>query len=1603
MGRKLSKRSRGQITAAGRHARRVADSGPLPGKRAALLRAYCEQIAEDDLLAAEPAYLAAAVLSHLGWARSRGPGTAKVRVFNPDPHRDGWQSDNTIVQVVNDDMPFLVDSLTMCLNALGRGIQITMHPILKATRTRAGKLTDLQPNTPASTGRAESFIQMEIGKDLDDDDLKNIQAALESTLRDVRAAVEDWQAILKEMRVSYDEIQLSAPRQPGVLEESCALIEWLADDHFTLLGYREYRLRRGRYKDQLEPVAGTGLGILRDDPERQARSLVLTGHDQRAARSKLPLLITKSPQRSTVHRAGHLDQISIKIFGRDGKPVGVKRFVGLYTSLVYSEKPTDIPLLRLKVSEVMRESGFDPRSHTGKALQHILNTFPRDDLFQISIADLARIGLGVLDLQERQQVRLFCRRDALSRYYSCFVYLPRDHYTAQTRKRIEQILLESFDGTDIETRLTISESVLARLEATIRTRSEDGVAPHLRNVEAKLRKAVQSWTDQLRAVLLERLDERTALELFDRFGHCFPVSYQEEVSPLRASDEIQDIAAVLDGVSPIEMSLSQAPDAAPSQLQFRTCRPSEAIPLYTVVPILERMGMKVLSEHVYRIKTATQHAWLQQFDLVPESDLRLDTAALEQRFMDGFLATLEGRCENDDFNSFIVLAELSWREVSLLRTFCKYLLQTGLPFSQAYMREVLARHTHFTHALVENFHASFDPDLAARARRELERSSQATIAAALETVTNLDEDRILRAFLGVLDATLRTNFFQLEREQPKPCLSVKLDPSKVIELPRPRPMFEIFVHSPRVEGTHLRLGHVARGGLRWSDRREDFRTEILGLMKAQQVKNTIIVPTGAKGGFVCKQLPEGDRAAARAEVIACYQTFVRALLDLTDNVVDDKIVPPRRVLRRDGDDPYLVVAADKGTAAFSDTANEIASDYDFWLGDAFASGGSAGYDHKKMGITARGAWESVKRHFRELGVDIQRDSFTVIGIGDMSGDVFGNGMLLSPRIKLLAAFNHAHIFLDPDPDPATSFAERKRLFELPRSSWNDYDPKQLSAGGGVYSRQTKSIELLPAARKLLGIQASTVTPPELIKAILRLRVDLLWSGGIGTYVKASSESHLDAGDKANDAVRVNAAELKCKAIGEGGNLALTQLGRVEFALRGGLLNTDFIDNSGGVDSSDREVNIKILLNQAIRDRKLARSRRNTLLAQMTSEVTSLVLQDNYAQTQTLSMMSAQSIDRVGEGVRLIRILEAQGFLDRALECLPTDDAIAERHSTGKGFTRPELAVILSFAKLALTTQLMQTDISEDGYLDDEIEAYFPARLSKRFASSMRAHRLRKEIIVMRITNDVINRMRPTFVFRAVQDSGAPVDLVVRAYTIARDVFDIRSIWSALEAADNHVAPALQYNLMFQTTRMLRRAVHWLLQRHPTKLDIGALVSTMRPLAAEVSSELLELTAPTDRKRLAKSIGELVDMGIDPALAHKVAALAVLTQTLDIIEVADRQGVEVTETARLYFGLGQGLELNWIRQAIEALAVDGRWQAVARDTLRQSLARQQSAVLAKILGRRSEHSPREALTNWLEKNSKEIARIRQVIQDMRASEATDFATLSVAIREIERLC
>ncbi|MFI4880177.1 MAG: NAD-glutamate dehydrogenase, partial [Steroidobacterales bacterium] len=1324
------------------------------------------------------------------------------------------------------------------------------------------------------------------------------------------------------------------------------------------------------------------------------------------ARAAELLVITKANSTATVHRGEYLDYVGIKTFDSRGRVDGEHRFLGLWVSTAYHSSPRDIPVLREKVARVIEHFGLDPTSHDGKAVLNVLETYPRDELFQASVQDLVRIVRGVVNLYERHTARLLARRDPYHRFYSCLVYVPRDRYNTDVRHRIERIALEGFAGTSVESHAQISGSNHARLHVVVRT------DPALRHhadygeIERRIAAAALTWTDQLREAVSAAHGEAQALALTHYYRRAFPLAYQEDLQPSEVLDDLADLEVLRQQPGEVRLKLLRPANCRPERVHLKIIKLGEPHSISDVLPMLENFGLRVIAERPYELAWPEGGAaWIQDFELEHRDGLSIDIARSEANFREAFAAAWSGAIENDGFNRLLLGADLAARQIVVLRAYCRYLLQTGVPFSQAYMERTLTANTGIARNLVRLFAARFEPALARGAKGE--RTAEQLIAqirAALDGVASLDDDRILRAYLNMVCATLRTNFYQRDASgAAKSYVSFKFDPSRVPDLPLPKPKFEIFVYSPRVEGVHLRMGDVARGGLRWSDRREDFRTEVLGLMKAQNVKNTVIVPVGAKGGFVPKRLPaSGAREAVQAEGIACYQIFVRGLLDLTDNIIAGKIVPPAQLVRRDGDDPYLVVAADKGTATFSDIANAISAEYGFWLGDAFASGGSAGYDHKKMGITARGAWECVKRHFREIGIDTQKTAFTVAGIGDMSGDVFGNGMLLSRHLRLQAAFDHRHIFLDPNPDPAASFTERARLFALPRSSWDDYDRKQLSRGGGVFPRTTKAIPLSAEARTLLGIEAASAAPNEIMRAILRLPVDLMWNGGIGTYVKASGETNAEVGDRANDGLRINGRDLRAKVVGEGGNLGLSQRGRVEYALAKGRLNTDFIDNSAGVNTSDVEVNIKILLNPQVAERKLTRGDRNRLLARMTSAVAALVLRNNYLQGQAISTLELQSAARLREYQHLIRSLERSGDLNRALEFLPSDDELAERRKSGVGLTRPELAILLAYSKIWLNNHLLASDVPEDPYLSAELARYFPAPVRERFPRAISHHRLRREIIATATTNSLVNRMGPTFVPRAQEDTGAEAAPIARAYTAAREIFAMRAVWEQIEKLDNKVPAQLQYEASFQTSRLLRHATYWLLSSRPRGLQVDAAVREFRAGVQELENVISSAVSGGELARFEEARTHYFEAGLPPPLAARIASLEALNAALDIVELCAAHRVSVTDAARVYFEVGSRIGFDWLRAQIEKLTVDGPWQAIARTGLRDGALRVQRRLTERVLARKGRGSAPERVNAWVEAAGKELAHWQRTLTDMRAAGASDFATLTVGLEAVRKL-
>jgi glutamate dehydrogenase len=1579
------------------------------------IRQYYRGVGEEDLAEYTSEELAALALAHLRSAVVRKARKPLVRVFNTDPQRDGWNTTHTVVEVTTEDMPFLVDSLGMVLTQAGLTIHMMVHPVLPIRRDRAGHLETLAPQgsiDPKLT--QESWQHIEIDRMGEPERLQELEQKLLRTLDDVQLAVGDWNEMRRRATELGSEIERDNPAiQPHEAREAKALLDWMAANHFTFVGYRQYELKRGKSEDLLTPLPETGLGILRVRRGYRAEPTPLTGEMRDRARHPDLLTITKANSVSTIHRATYLDYVGVKTFDAAGRVTGEKRFLGLFTSAVYNRSPREIPLLRQKIERVVAHFGLDPASHDGKAVVHVLETYPRDELFQSSVTDLIRTVRGIVNLYERQRVRVFLRRDTFGRFYSALIFVPRDRYNTQVRQKMEAVINEKLKATAIESQIQLSESALARVHMIVRLPGDGGPRIDAEELESLIAETVRTWSDRLRDALIEKHGELEGRLMAERYRNAFPAAYEEDVTAAVAIDDIRQLDEVIRATDRIAMRLASGEDRT---VHLRLFRGASPIPLSQALPILENMGFVVLTERPYRINlSGDRQIWLQDFEMRRRDGGAISPEALGERFTEAFSAVWSNRAENDGFNQLIVVTDLTWRQASVLRAYCRYALQTGAAFSQAYMEQVLASNANIASTLSQLFEAQFDPAVKpAKRGAEIERLKQ-QLSDLLDSVRSLDEDRILRRFAHAIQATLRTNYFQTDAsDMPKQWLSFKLDSRSIPEVPQPRPAFEIFVYSPRVEGVHLRMGHVARGGIRWSDRREDFRTEVLGLMKAQNVKNTLIVPVGAKGGFVPKRMPAGaSREDVQREGIECYRTFISALLDITDNIVDGKVAPPPQVVRRDGDDPYLVVAADKGTATFSDIANGLAADYNFWLGDAFASGGSAGYDHKKMGITARGGWECVKRHFREIGIDTQSQDFTAVGIGDMAGDVFGNGMLQSPHIRLLAAFNHQHIFLDPNPDAAASYKERERMFALPRSTWEDYNRKVISKGGGVYPRSAKSIKVSPQVQAMLGIKRDSSTPAELIRAILCMPVDLLWNGGIGTYVKATDETHIEVGDRANDAVRVNGRELRCKVIGEGGNLGLSQRGRVEYALAGGRLNTDFVDNSGGVDCSDHEVNIKILLNNLPKRAGLTLEKRNQLLADMTDEVAALVLRDNYLQSQAVSVLETRGSQDLLEHAHSIRQLEVSGLLDRGLEFLPATEEIAERHQAGRGLTRPELAILLAYAKMALYSKIIESDVPEDPYLGHELERYFPALMQKRFGKYLPEHRLRREIIATATTNSIVNRMGPTFARRVQEDTGANAATIARAYAIAREVVSMRDTWADIEALDTKISAAVQYEMMFETTRLLRFCTYWFIHRQganaTNRLDIERQVSRFRSGMKAIDGLLPRVLSGTDLAVFNNRNGRYIAAAVPEKLAKRMASLAALRSGLDLVEIAEQTELPLETAAQLYFGVGTALSMDWIRNQVEMLGVAGHWQAVARTTLRDNVYNLQRALSLQVIAEskssrkaKAGSTPAEALETWMNRHRAAVDYLRQTVNDMRALPAMDFATLSVALQAVRRM-
>ncbi|MGK5441017.1 NAD-glutamate dehydrogenase [Micromonospora sp. URMC 105] len=1596
--------------------RLVAQAVALAGEdhdAATLVSRFWRFAPDEELIGFTAEEMLDAARAHRDLAQQRVPGELKLRIHEPHAEQH-----HTVIEIVTDDMPFLVDSVTALLNSYHLDVHLLVHPLVVVRREPLGRLTevsaDVEPDDAIAGDLVESWMRIEIDPVRDAAEREKLRRELQRVLTDVREAVEDWPKMRQRALALADELASArtSDNRPPVPEkditDSVELLRWLAHDHFTFLGYREYRLvdSDGGEGPALEAVLGTGLGILRSDsPEARALSSMTPEAHEKVMEKRL-LIITKANSRATVHRSAYLDYIGFKIFNEAGEVVGERRFLGLFSTAAYRTSVRELPVVRRKVAEVLDRSGLSQRSHSGKDLLQILETYPRDELFQIKTEDLYHAVIGVLRMAGRRQLRVFLRRDAYGRFISCLIYLPRDRFTTQNRLRMQDILLRELNGVGVDYTTRVTESMLARVHFIVRT---DPTQPP-GDVDAdllaeELADATRLWDDDYRLVLERKLGDEQAKHLFSRYADAFPEGYKDGHTPYEAMKDLAKLE-LLEEPGQLEMHLfrkqlaPRAPDADDvMDVRFKVYRYGEPMMLSAVLPVLHSLGVGVVDEHPYEVDRVDGRVFLYDFGLrLPEGHQEL--AEVRPHVENAFAAAWRGEAEVDGFNELVLRAGLTWRQVVVLRAYAKYLRQAGTVFSQDYMEQTFIAYPKIASLLVELFETRFAPGAAASMEQRQQRSGElvTAIGAALDDVASLDQDRILRSYLTLIQATLRTSFYQRPAGgRPKSYVAFKLDPQAIPDLPAPRPKFEIFVYSPRFEGVHLRFGPVARGGLRWSDRREDFRTEVLGLVKAQMVKNAVIVPVGAKGGFVLKQKP-GDRD----EAVACYKEFVGAMLDVTDNIVGGEIVPPNDVVRHDADDPYLVVAADKGTATFSDIANEISAAHNFWLGDAFASGGSAGYDHKKMGITARGAWESVKRHFRELGHDTQTQDFTVVGVGDMSGDVFGNGMLLSEHIRLVAAFDHRHIFLDPDPDAATSYAERRRLFELPRSSWEDYDRKLISEGGGIFPRTAKSVPISPQVRAVLDLDESVtqLSPQELMKAILTAPVDLFWNGGIGTYVKASTQTNAEVGDKSNDAIRVDGKSLRCRVVGEGGNLGCTQLGRIEYALAGGRIYTDFIDNAAGVDCSDHEVNIKILLNTAVADGALDVPERDELLAQMTDEVAELVLRDNYDQARAINNAQAQAASLLPVHRRMINELERAGQLDRALEALPPDEELAVR--TESGLTAPEFAVLLAYVKIVLEREILAEGLADEEWTTEVLVNYFPTPMRERFADRMAQHRLRRDIVTTVLVNEAINRGGISFVFRVVEETAASPADVIRAYVVVREVFGLRELWDAVEALDNKVSPELQTSVYLDTRRLLDRAVRWLVTNRRSPIDVPAEIARLRDGVARLLPDLEERFYGSERESLAAHIDSMAERGLPRDLAEQATRLMYSFGLLDVVETATGTGRDVGEVASVYFVLSDLFRVDSLLSKISLLPREDRWQTLARMALRYDLYAALAALTAEVLDSTPDSLPSsERVLQWEQSNATSIHRARRAMGEFDESRA-DLAALSVLLRQIRTL-
>lgn len=1537
----------------------------------------------------------------------RKPDEAKIRVFNPDLAKDGFQSSHTVIEISHDDIPFLVDSTRMVLNRQGYEIHFIIHfGGLKLKRDNKEQIVELFPNGIVEKGfSTEAPIYIEIDQITDSNVMLDLQGMITDVLTDAYLAVADWRKMVSRVEGCLSELENNPPHLDAAeLAETRDFLRWLISNNFTFLGARDYKLIGDDASRALQIIPGSGLGVLRDAScSAKSKSYSeLPPQARKMALSKDILIIAKTNTKSSVHRDTYTDYIGVKMFNEKGELIGEHRFIGLYTSTAYHSSPRQIPFLRHKVDKILQDLGYPPDSHDGKEAVHVLDTLPRDDLLQANQEELLDLTQKIIHIKERKLVRLLVRRDAYYRYFSCLVYVPRDVFNTDLALTIKGILMQAFHGLESDFTTYFSDSALARIHYLIRVDPKKHLDYDVADIEKNLADVARNWTDHLKEQLIKNLGEADGLRYSQKYAKAFPGSYTEYYTPSHALRDIEKI----EGLSPTNQLGMLFDKSENGLLTLKLFHNENTIILSDVLPIFENMGLKIIGERPHQLKFKDgKRVWINDFDIHYMVNKELDLNDIKDIFQDAFKRIWFGEAENDGFNRLVLDANLTSHETVMLRAYTKYLRQTGFTFSQNYIEQALINNVEVAKALVQLFVLRFDPKGQAT-KRQHSGDLTTYIGTLLDNVISLDEDRILRRLLEVIQATTRTNYYQLDEEgKYKSYLSFKFDPSLISELPLPRPKFEIFVYSPRIEGVHLRAGKVARGGLRWSDRREDFRTEVLGLMKAQQVKNTVIVPEGAKGGFIVKkvQTQEMSRDDYFKEGVSCYSTFICGLLDLTDNIKNGVIVPPIDVIRYDQDDPYLVVAADKGTATFSDIANGIAQQYGFWLDDAFASGGSVGYDHKKIGITSRGVWLSVMRHFRGLGKNPNQEDFTVIGIGDMAGDVFGNGMLMSKHTKLVGAFNHMHIFLDPDPDPAISYVERKRLFDLPRSAWTDYNTTLISKGGGVFNRNAKLISLTPEIKQLLNTKKDSMIPNELIKAMLTAEVDLIWNGGIGTFVKASTESHLEVGDRSNDAIRVDANELYAYVIAEGGNLGLTQQARVEYSLQGGIVNTDFIDNSAGVDCSDHEVNIKILLNNLVVAGEMTREQRNKLLERMTDEVASSVLVDNYDQNQMISLefsVSQQSTDLFRH---YIEQMEKAGRLDRKLEFLPDEKAMLERKASNRPLTRPEIAILFAYCKMYLKQDILATHIPEHSYYEKYLLSAFPEPIQKKYEKQLRQHSLRREIIATQLCKNITDRMGLNFVERLQRETGASVDFIIRAFSIAESIYHFDDIWRQIGALDYKVTQDVQFRMILQIYNLIRRSTRWFLRNRKSTLDINDSIAELQPLVDQLSIVMPTLLDETGKENYELLKNNFIDQGVPEKLSISIASCQGLFTSLDIIEATKKYGLDLESVAKTYYLIGERLELNWLRELMNSYVVETQWDELARAGFRDDLDRVQRKFCTRVLLMKLKNTQdvriEEHISIWINRYQFLVERWKKLVSDVKSSDVVGFVTYSVVLREL----